>query len=67
MDDDHTAQTVAALLKHSTRDENIYRHEWAPGDVVMWDNGAVLHKADHSDVVGDRVLHRGMVADYGNA
>jgi taurine dioxygenase len=65
MDDDEAAQVVAALLEHSTRDDNVYRHDWAPGDVVMWDNSAVLHKADHSDVVGDRVMHRGMVAGYG--
>ena len=64
MDDDETAQTVADLLAHSTRDENTYRHAWAPGDIVMWDNSAVLHKADHVDVVGDRVMHRGMVDGY---
>jgi taurine dioxygenase len=64
MDDARAVQTVAALLEHSTREENVYRHHWSPGDVVMWDNGAVLHKADHADVAGDRVLHRGMVAGY---
>ena len=30
----------------------------------MWDNGCVLHRADHAGVVGDRVMHRGMVAGY---
>jgi taurine dioxygenase len=58
------AEVVAELLAHSTREDNLVRHAWAPGDVVMWDNGCVLHKADHSGVVGDRVLHRGMVASY---
>jgi len=60
-----TEATVATLLAHSTRDDNVLRHKWSPGDVVMWDNSAVLHRADHSDVVGDRVMHRGMVARYG--
>jgi taurine dioxygenase len=59
----HAAQIVAFLFDHSTRDGNVYRHAWAPGDVVMWDNRCVLHRADHTGVVGDRVLHRGMVAD----
>lgn len=54
---------VDYLFEHSTRDNNVYRHEWAPGDVVMWDNRCVLHRADHTGVVGDRVMHRGMVAD----
>lgn len=57
--------TIAWLLAHSTADDNTLRHSWAPGDVVIWDNACVLHKADHEGVVGDRVMHRGMVASYG--
>ncbi|CAN5545073.1 TauD/TfdA family dioxygenase [soil metagenome] len=53
---------VEQLTAHSTREDNTLRHAWAAGDVVMWDNGCVLHRADHSGVVGDRVMHRGMVA-----
>lgn len=62
MDDDEAAETVAALLEHATATDNILRHPWSPGDVVIWDNGCVMHRADHSGVVGDRVMHRGMVA-----
>ncbi|MDQ2897153.1 MAG: TauD/TfdA family dioxygenase [Actinomycetota bacterium] len=58
------SEMIAFLLEHSTREENIHRHRWSPGDVVMWDNGCVLHRADHDQVVGDRVMHRGMVAGY---
>lgn len=64
MDADETAVTVATLLEHSTRPDNTLDHAWAPGDVVIWDNAAVLHRADHAGVVGDRVMHRGMVATY---
>lgn len=63
--DDEARETLEFLLAHSTRAENTLRHRWRPGDVVMWDNGCVLHKADHSGVIGDRVMHRGMVAGYG--
>ncbi|MET0898351.1 MAG: TauD/TfdA family dioxygenase [Mycobacterium sp.] len=55
------ADTVTYLFEHSTRDSNVYRHTWSTGDVVMWDNRCVLHCADHTGVVGDRVMHRGMV------
>ena len=34
------------LSAHATRDEFIYRHEWRAGDVVMWDNGYMLHRRD---------------------
>jgi taurine dioxygenase len=54
---------VRYLFEHSTRPDNVYAHAWAPGDVVMWDNRCVMHKADHDGVVGDRTMHRGMVAD----
>jgi len=62
LDTAEAARTIAYLLEHSTRADNILRHAWSPGDIVMWDNACVLHKADHAGVVGDRVMHRGMVA-----
>jgi taurine dioxygenase len=59
--------TIEFLYAHSTAEANTYRHAWSPGDVVMWDNGCVLHRADHSGVRGDRIMHRGMVAGYAGA
>ena len=64
MDASSSAATVRHLLEHSTREDNVHRHAWAPGDVVVWDNACVLHRADHDGVVGDRVMHRGMVAGH---
>ncbi len=65
MPDGQAAQLIRSLVDHSTRETNVYRHSWSPGDVVMWDNRCVMHCADHNGVVGDRVMHRGMVADSG--
>jgi taurine dioxygenase len=62
MSPESAAATVSYLFAHSTRMTNVYRHSWAPGDVVMWDNRCVLHRADHRGVEGNRVMHRGMVA-----
>ena len=58
---------IEFLYAHSTAPANTYRHAWSPGDVVMWDNGCVLHRADHAGVIGDRVMHRGMVSGYAGA
>ena len=52
---------IAALYRHSTRASKLYRHVWQAGDVLIWDNRVTMHKADHGNVVEDRVLHRGMV------
>lgn len=64
LDQEASDALVAELLTHSTRPDNTLDHRWAPDDLVVWDNGCVLHRADHAGVVGDRVMHRGMVASY---
>jgi taurine dioxygenase len=64
MDDAQARDMIAFLYAHSTAAANTYRHVWSPGDVVMWDNGCVLHRADHGHVTGGRVMHRGMVSAY---
>jgi taurine dioxygenase len=65
MPPDQAAEAVSYLFDHSTREHHIYRHAWSEGDIVMWDNRCVLHRADHNGVTGDRVMHRGMVAGHG--
>ena len=63
MNSEDASATIEYLFEHSTRADNVLQHAWAPGDLVMWDNRCVMHRADHSGVVGDRVMHRGMVAN----
>jgi taurine dioxygenase len=36
---------VAALADHIVRPEFVYRHRWCVGDIVVWDNCTVQHKA----------------------
>lgn len=64
MESAEAEDTIKFLFEHSTTEDNTYRHAWSPGDIVMWDNSCVLHRGDHANVVGDRVMHRGMVAWY---
>ena len=59
--EDESRRTISFLYAHSTRPANVLRHTWAAGDVVIWDNGVVMHRADHDGVQGERVMHRGMV------
>lgn len=53
---------IKLLYRHSIRPRHLYRHQWRSGDIVIWDNRCTMHRADHSQVIGDRVLHRGLVA-----
>jgi taurine dioxygenase len=54
---------IRLLYKHSIRNYRLYRHQWQPDDIVIWDNRCTMHRADHSKVVGDRLFHRGLVLD----
>ena len=64
MEVDKAANLIETCYEHSVQEQFIYRHEWEPGDILIWDNGCTLHKADHSEVNGNRVLHRGLCLGY---
>ena len=42
--DDSTA-TLAELFRHQEDDERIHVHSWDHGDILLWDNRQVSHKA----------------------
>lgn len=51
---------IDALEAYATQEQFVYRHAWRKGDVLMWDNGNLLHRGDDNFNVGlqARVLHR---------
>src|SRR5499426_629994 len=42
---------LRTLLDHVTQPQFCYRHEWREGDLVVWDNRCVLHRATPYDTV----------------
>jgi taurine dioxygenase len=36
---------LAELFAHSVKPEFVYRHQWAPHDLVFWDNRSLMHLA----------------------
>jgi taurine dioxygenase len=36
----------------------VYRHQWALGDLVLWDNRTTMHRRDAFDPKSRRVMHR---------
>jgi alpha-ketoglutarate-dependent taurine dioxygenase len=50
------------LLAWSTTPERICRHEWSVGDMVIWDNRGVLHRACPYDASSARDMHRTTIA-----
>ena len=49
---------LAQLSAHATQPRFVYTHHWQIGDVVMWDNGQVLHRRDHFGEATPRWLKR---------
>ena len=49
---------VAELLEHATQSAFVYTHTWRPGDYVMWDNRATLHRGLRYDLSVRRDLRR---------
>lgn len=37
---------------------NIYRHAYEPGDIVIWDNRTMIHRALHTTTPAETVSHR---------
>ncbi len=37
------------LVEHATQPQFVYRHAWRPGDLVIWDNLATMHRATPFD------------------
>ena len=54
---------LSDLLEHATQRQFVYRHEWKPGDLVMWDNRAVLHRGRRYDLAQRRDMRRSTVED----
>lgn len=51
-------ELLDVLFQHQEQSEYIYRHQWQPGDVVMWDNRCTLHARTNFDASELRKLRR---------
>ncbi|MGE4044518.1 MAG: TauD/TfdA dioxygenase family protein [Acetobacteraceae bacterium] len=51
------------LLEHATQAAFVYRHAWRPGDLVLWDNRAVMHRGCRYDLSQVRDMRRTTVLD----
>jgi alpha-ketoglutarate-dependent taurine dioxygenase len=54
---------LTELLEHATQPQFIYTHHWQDGDLILWDNRCLLHRAvaNYEMTRHRRVLHRTVV------
>jgi len=43
----------------------VYRHRWAVGDLVLWDNRTTMHRRDAFDPHARRIMHRTQIKGSG--
>jgi alpha-ketoglutarate-dependent taurine dioxygenase len=57
---DESRALLDRLLAHATQPRFVYTHHWLPGDLVLWDNRCLLHRAVANYDMGSsrRVLQR---------
>ena len=54
---------IRDLTEHATQPDFVYRHAWRPGDLVLWDNRAVMHRGCRYDLSDVRDMRRTTVLD----
>jgi taurine dioxygenase len=64
MPEQEALSLLDALLQHATQEKFQYRHKWKAGDLVIWDNRCLMHKANGDYPVSEvRYLYRVMLKD----
>jgi taurine dioxygenase len=59
MTEEESAGLMQFLWRRSVQPEFTYRHEWRPGDLLMWDNRCAMHMAPADYAPGQpRLMHR---------
>jgi alpha-ketoglutarate-dependent taurine dioxygenase len=53
---------ISDLVDRATTPDRVFEHTWTVGDMVMWDNTGVLHRAMPYDPKSGRAMHRCTVA-----
>ncbi len=59
---DESEKLLTELVEFACQPPRTYRHQWQPGDVVIWDNRCVLHRAQPFDHNEARVMFHTRVA-----
>jgi alpha-ketoglutarate-dependent taurine dioxygenase len=54
---DESEQLLDQLLDFACQPPRVLRHRWRPGDLAIWDNRCVLHRARPYDAGLPRVMH----------
>jgi taurine dioxygenase len=63
LDEAESTSMLLELFEHQKRPAFVYRHRWAPGMLVVWDNRRLVHAATGGYEGHRRLLHRVTIAE----
>ena len=63
MDEAESTGLLLELFEHQKQPAFVYRHRWAPGMLVVWDNRRLVHAATGGYEGHRRLLHRITIAE----
>jgi alpha-ketoglutarate-dependent taurine dioxygenase len=59
---DESERLLEDLVAQACRPPRVWRHSWTPGDAVVWDNRALMHRACPWDMTKPRVMYHSRIA-----
>lgn len=62
MDDGEAETLLNDLLNFACQPPRTYKHAWKPGDIMIWDNRCILHRACPYDYAEERIMRHVRVA-----
>jgi taurine dioxygenase len=60
---EESERLLDTLWAHATQPRFVFRQQWRPGDVLIWDNRCTLHRRDGFDPAARRLMHRTQISD----
>ena len=62
MDDEEAQRLLDDLIERAAQPPRVYTHHWTVGDLIIWDNRCVMHRARPYDFNQPRVLQATRIA-----
>jgi len=62
LDPDESERLLDELADFACQPPRVYHHRWTPGDAVVWDNRALMHRACPWDMTKPRVMYHSRIA-----
>ena len=62
MDPEESERFLDELNEAACQPPRVYHHQWTPGDAVVWDNRALMHRGTPFDMTEPRVMWHARIA-----